>query len=202
MKVLIADDHTLFREGLRSFLLGTGLAEQTLEAGSFDAALACLDAHRDIGLVLTDLCMPGMDGAHGVACLVEKATPAPVAVISAKEEKSLLRKVIDAGAAGCISKAADSDVMQHALHIVLAGGIYLPSRSLLDAGDDAPEAPFSGRQMTTLSLLAEGMSNKEIARELGVSEGSVKQLLIDIYASLGVNNRTRAIVAAQRMGLL
>lgn len=202
MKALIADDHALFREGLSSFLLGIGLVEQTLEVEDFAAALACLDEHRNIGLVLTDLCMPGMNGAQSIALMVEKAAPAPVAVISASEERSLIRNVIDAGAAGCISKAASTDILQHALHIILSGGVYLPNRSVLVANETAPDSPLSARQMEILTLLAEGMSNKEVARELGVSEGTVKQLLIDIYVYLGVNNRTRAIVAARKMGLL
>jgi len=202
MKVLIADDHALFRDGLSSFLLGIGIATEAIEVEDFDAALACLDKHQDFGLVLTDLCMPGMNGAQSVSRLVKKAAPAPVAVISASEESSIMREVIDAGAAGCISKASSPDILQHALHVILAGGIYLPNRSLLVASERTGDALLSARQMTVLTLLAEGMSNKEVARELGVTEGTVKQHLIAIYAYLGVNSRTRAIVTAQKMGLL
>jgi DNA-binding NarL/FixJ family response regulator len=202
MKILIADDHALFRNGLRSFLLGIDLATQAIEADDFNAALACLEEHQDFDLVLTDLSMPGMKGAQGVSCLVQKAAPAPVAVISASEESCMMREVISAGAAGCISKAASPDVLLHALHVILAGGIYLPNRSLLAANEESGDSRLSARQMTILKLLAEGMSNKEVARELGVTEGTVKQHLIAIYAYLGVNSRTRAVVTAQKMGLL
>jgi len=202
MKVLIADDHALFRDGLRSFLLGIGLATEAVEAEDFDAALACLHEHGDFGLVLTDLSMPGMNGSQGVSLLVEKAAPVPVAVISASEESHIIREVIEAGAAGCISKASNPEVLQHAIHVIVAGGIYLPDRSLLAANEGAKEASLSTRQMAVLSLLAEGMSNKEVARELGLTEGTVKQHLMAIYTFLGVNSRTRAIVTAQKMGLL
>jgi len=202
MKVLIADDHALFRDGLRSFLLGIGMVTEAIEVEDFDAALACMDTHQDFGLVLTDLYMPGMNGTQGVSRLVEKAGPVPVAVISASEESSMMRDVIAAGAAGCISKASNPDVLQHALHVIIAGGIYLPDRSLLSADEVTGDSKLSARQMAVLTLLAEGMSNKEVARELGLTEGTVKQHLMAIYACLGVNNRTRAIVTAQKMGLL
>jgi len=202
VKVLIADDHALFRDGLRSFLFGTGLITQAVEVENFNAALASLDKHQDFGLVLTDLYMPGMHGTQGVSRLVEKAAPAPVAVISASEECSMMREIIAAGAAGCISKASNSDVLQHALHVIIAGGIYLPDRSLLSADEVPGGSQLSARQMAVLTLLAEGMSNKEVARELGLTEGTVKQHLMAIYACLGVNSRTRAIVTAQKMSLL
>jgi len=202
MKILIADDHALFRDGLRSFLLGIDLATEAVEAESLDAALACLQEHDDFGLILTDLYMPGMNGSQGVSRLVEKAAPVPVAVISASEENNMMREVIEAGAAGCISKASSPDVLQHAIHVIVAGGIYLPDRSLLSASQPPTDSQLSERQMVVLSLLAEGMSNKEVARELDLTEGTVKQHLIAIYAFLGVNSRTRAIVTAQKMGLL
>jgi len=202
MKVLIADDHALFRDGLRSFLIGIGIVTEAVEAEDFDAALACLHEHHDFGLVLTDLYMPGMNGSQGVSLLVEKAGPIPVAVISASEESSIMREVIEAGAAGCISKASNPEVLQHAIHVIVAGGIYLPDRSLLSAPEVPRDSQLSARQMAVLSLVAEGMSNKEVARELGLTEGTVKQHLMAIYAFLGVNSRTRAIVTAQKMGLL
>jgi DNA-binding NarL/FixJ family response regulator len=212
MKILIADDHELFRDGLRHVLDQFEGPPTIVEASDFPQAIAAVQAQKDIEIVLLDLSMPGMAWTEGLAKLKE-LLPAdvPLIVLSASDDRRHVLQAVNMGAAGFIPKTSSSRVMLSALKLVLSGGVYLPP-ALLDqsgpGGDDG--APMAGgsaiasltpRQREVLALLGQGKSNKEIARVLELAEGTVKLHVTAILKALNVNNRTRAVVAASHLGL-
>ena len=209
MKILLADDHALFREGTRYLLRQLDEAVQVLESDSCRAAIDHAHAHDDIDLALLDLHMPGMDG---IDCVVQfqHAHPAvPVVVLSGSESRLSVQAVLDIGALGYIPKSSSSQVMLSAIRLVLSGGVYLPplllnqETLLVDRVADAPPpCCLTERQMDVLRLLAAGKPNKLIARELGLGEGTIKVHLAGIFRAFAVNNRTEAVMAAQRRKLL
>ncbi len=228
MRILIADDHELFRDGLRLVLSNLGPDVTVVEAGTYDETLTLLrsggqDGTDAIGVVLLDLVMPGMRWAEGLAALKTTAPEVPVVILSASQDRRLVLETVRLGASGFIPKTSSSKVMLSALQLVLSGGIYLPP-SLIATDDpggnddpatllaaahavppnDAPpaDAPLlTPRQREVLALLGQGKSNKEIARLLDLSEGTVKLHVTAILKSLNVSNRTGAVVAASRLGL-
>lgn len=215
MKILIADDHELFREGLGLVLqqLESGVA--LVEASDFDAAIERAQAESGVDLLLLDLAMPGMTWSEGLRQLREILPETPIVILSASEDRALVMQAVKLGAAGFIPKSSNSRVMLSALKLVLSGGVYLPP-ALLDQSSQPAEpegwrdnnkesgganALLTPRQREVLALLGEGKSNKEIARILNLSEGTVKLHVTAILKALKVNNRTRAVVAASQMGL-
>ena len=207
MKILVADDHALFRDGLR-YLLGQldGFVE-ILEAKDGATALELAGIHLDLDLVLLDLGMPGIDGLAGLRLLRARHPALPVVILSGSEESADARQAFGVGALGFIPKSSSAQVMLSALRLVLSGGMYLPPFYAERAqGARVPIAPSSvdslgltPRQLDVLRLLGRGQSNKEIARVLQLAEGTVKLHITAILRALGVNNRTRAVVAAARM---
>lgn len=203
MKILIVDDHALFREGLRHVLLQLDKDGEILEAGQCDEAFKLTGAHPDIDLVLLDLSLPGMDGLAGLATFREQFPDVPVVVMSGSEERHDVQSALDNGALGYIPKSSTSQVMLSALRLVFSGGVYIPSIMLSATGmDGAPKlGGLTDRQLAVLRLLAEGKSNKLIGRELDLAEGTVKIHISSIFRTLNVGNRTEAVVAARKLGL-
>lgn len=216
MKILLADDHVLFRSGMRLVLEDLSGDVQIFEAGSFDTVRQEMTNHPDLDLALVDLDMPGMNEWEGVQALAQAFPEIPFVMVSGSETREHVVKAIDSGAMGYIPKTLGSDVMLAALKLVLSGGIYLPP-TLLDEGMvphavqampdevavDNPDAPrLTRRQHDVLRLLALGKSNKEIARELDLAEGTVKIHVSGVIAALGCNNRTEAVATATRLGLV
>jgi DNA-binding NarL/FixJ family response regulator len=210
MRILLADDHALFRSGLRLVLEQLGPDVSVTEAGDFQEALA--QSEPTLDLALLDLNMPGMDGAAGVVRIRDKAMGVPVVVISASEDAADIERLLDAGAVGYIPKSSSSQVLLSALSLVLAGGVYVPTQVLRRALPPYGSSGYSGkhpagsaltnRQLDVLRLLVQGKPNKVIARELSLSEGTVKIHLASLYRTLNAANRTEAVMAAQRQGLL
>jgi DNA-binding NarL/FixJ family response regulator len=209
MKVLIADDHQLFREGLHFVLRDVaGQAPTIVEAADFVEAIEAVRRERDFDLVLMDLGMPGMGWEEGLRGLREVLPEGvPVVILSASDDQRMVRQAVAAGASGFVPKSSSSRVMLSALQLVMSGGVYLPAAMLEPATDPVPGALPAGasfltpRQRDVLALLGEGKSNKEIARVLKLAEGTVKLHVTAILKALNVNNRTRAVVAANQMGL-
>jgi DNA-binding NarL/FixJ family response regulator len=226
MKTLLIDDHSLFREGL-ALLMAHGFPQLTLlQAGDMAEALVLLEAHADVSLALLDLALPDCSGLSGLQHLREQAPQVMVVVLSADDSAATVLAAIDAGAAGFIPKTSRAGVMQAALKVVLAGGIYLPPEVLNTATATAaatavamapacaePDgvAPadtsrddtlgLSPRQRDVLRLLVAGQPNKLICRTLALSESTVKTHLAAIFRRLDANSRTQAVVAAARLGL-
>lgn len=207
MKILHADDHSLFREGLGFFLKLLDPGVVTLEAGNVQAALDKLALERPVDLLLLDLEMPGMSGIEGFRRIRRLHPSLPVVIVSGVSDASVIRALMDGGARGFIPKLAGSEQLMEALRRVLRGEIYLPEALLLaerarSEGESDAAAALTQRQREILPLLAEGMPNKQIAAMLGVTEGTVKQHLKDLFKRLGTRNRTQAVRQARQLGLL
>lgn len=224
MKILIGDDHVLFREGLRRLLEQLRDNATFAEASNFDELLD-MAASKDeaYDLVLTDLRMPGWPGFSGIGMLRERQPNAKVVVVSASEAQADVREALENGAAGYIPKSSSAKVLLGALQLVLAGGIYLPEQAIRGgdrvdqmhgghggngSGDTMDESTALGsgngdqltpRQRDVLARLRDGKSNKQIAHELGLTEGTVKVHVTAILRHLGVRNRTQAALTAQSL---
>lgn len=213
MKVLIADDHALVRTGLIQALTAIERKPTTYEAADAAQVLDTLAAHPDLDLILLDLYMPGANGFDLLSQVCGSATAAPVVVLSGNEDAGHVRKALDCGAAGFIPKSTGREVMLSALRLVLAGGIYLPPDLIHAPPPPMPEpihpgeasgqdlASLTERQREVLRRLGQGYSNKQIARDLGVSENTVKVHVAAILRALGASNRTEAALRARDLGL-
>ena len=203
MLALLIDDHALFRESV-ALLVAHRLSElELLLAADIGAGLQVLAQRPECALVLLDLGLPDSRGMAGLERVRAAAPTRPVIVISADERAQTVHDALDRGAAGFIPKTADSGVFCEALRRVLDGRVALPAQlepplALRDA--DAQHG-LSPRQCEVLRLLIEGRSNKDIQRELALSESTVKTHLQAVFRRLDVNTRTQAVVAAARLGL-
>lgn len=210
MNVLIVDDHVMFREALR-LAIGRAFPDFELtEAGTAEDALAFLSQGQRPGLILLDLKMPGLGGL-GMLQKIKDVSPNTVCiVVSDSDARSDIRSAVRAGALGYILKRSSMDVLERAITLVLAGERYVqvPAEFLEGADEPAAQAerartsdPLEGltqRQHEVLQLLALGHSNKEIAKALGLLEGTVKVHVRDILRKLGVSNRTQAAMLVAR----
>ena len=212
MRILIGDDHLLFREGLRRLLEQLSADAEFVDASTFDEVLAsAASASTDIDLALIDLQMPGWPGFRGIETLRGHLPKTPIVVVSASESVSDMKAAFEHGASGYIPKSSSVKVMLGALNLVFSGGVYVPPAALLspDGADGAGlaqtpsgrygTASLTHRQWEVLNCLREGKSNKQIAYELGLSEGTVKIHVTAIFKSLGVKNRTQAVIAAAEL---
>jgi DNA-binding NarL/FixJ family response regulator len=206
MKILHADDHSLFREGLQFFLKLLDKQVVVLEASNIQAALDKLALESPVDLMVLDLQMPGMSELDGFFAIRRRHPDLPIVVVSGVNDARTIRALIDGGARGYIPKLASSEQLMEALRRVLHGEIYLPDALFLPESQASAAADDKGtltsRQLEILPLLAEGMQNKQIADALNVTEGTVKQHLKDLFRRLEVRNRTQAVKEARRLGLL
>ncbi|MFT4180001.1 MAG: response regulator transcription factor [Thermomonas sp.] len=221
MKVLIADDHRLIIEGVKLKLAELDPAVDTVVAMNLEELDHAVAAHADtLDLALVDIAMPGTQGLQHIARLRSVAPALPVIVLSGSEDVELMRSLMELGVLGFIPKAYSPDVMLSAIRLVLAGGIYIPPLLLANAqaqgwqpapGIAAPPAAdpsrsidalrtlLTERQIDVMRLLSQGKPNKLIARDLGISEGTVKIHLAAIFRALNVRNRVEAVVASRKL---
>lgn len=209
MRILLADDHALFREGLSLQIQRLSPDMEVLEAATADEALGLVSDEGSLGLVLLDLAMPGPPWRDVLRQMRQRRPALPVVVLSASRERRDIQDALGLGAAGYIPKTSSGKVMLKALQLVLDGGVYLPPEMLQeerneDRGTARSARPDSltPRQYEVLRLLAEGMPNKQIAHTLDLSEGTVKLHVTAILKSLQAGNRTQAVIAATELGLL
>lgn len=206
-RVLIADDHPLYRAALRGVVLEAFPGAEVTECEDFASALDGL-AGTAVDLVVLDLTMPGIERLDGVS-QVRAANPAlPLIVCSAHDDPALVREAFRLGVSGYLPKSSGMAIARHALQLVRGGGIYVPSEALGEAapapavGEVAEQEDSSAltpRQRAVLELLEQGMSNKAIARELAIGEITVKAHVSAILRKLGVDNRLQAVMAAQAL---
>ena len=206
MKILIADDHALFREGVRQVLNQLADAIVVVEAADCPQTLAAIETHGDFALVLLDLYMPGENGFTALDTLSRSYRALPIVVLSGSEDPADMRRALDKGAAGYIPKSASVAVILSALRLVLAGGIYVPPQLLQREARAAPTPAATTRKLTprqidVLGRVIEGKPNKIIAAELSLSEATVKAHITAVFTALNVTNRTMAARAAERFGL-
>jgi len=216
MKILLVDDHALFRDGMRHVLQRLPEEVEILEAGNFPDGLKVAAQHPELDLALLDLNMPGSEGPISIRFFHRHYPHIPVVVVSGEESRGYMEKVMNYGAMGFVCKSSTAAVMLSALNLVLSGGVYIPPEMLRQHSVIIEEAPdvidrrslrtneygLTSRQMEVLRYMAAGMSNKEIADAVHLAEGTVKIHVAAVYQTLRVSNRMEAVRAAEKLGLL
>jgi DNA-binding NarL/FixJ family response regulator len=192
---------------LKQALSGMGGEPEILEAGDFETARAIVVANDDLDLILLDLSMPGVSGLSGLVTLRGLQAGVPVVIVSAHDDPETIRRALSLGASGFISKSSSMEAIREALAAVLAGGIWSPDDIDLGVEGD-PEISdliqrlqsLTPQQSRVLSMLAEGLLNKQIAYELGVSEATIKAHVSAVLQKLGVDSRTQAVIQLSKIG--
>ncbi|RVU30257.1 MULTISPECIES: response regulator transcription factor [Neptunomonas] len=209
-KIIIADDHPLFRAALRQAVGQAIEGVEIVEADSLAAVQEAVVEHSDADLVLLDLHMPGTNGFTGLVFLRGQNPGMPVIVVSGSEEVSVMQRAMDYGASGFIPKSAPLEVISEAIVAVLEGEEWLPREITESTEDDVTEeerkfaaalASLTPQQFRVLTMLTEGLLNKQIAYELNVSEATIKAHVTAILRKLGVHSRTQAVIAAQKLSV-
>jgi DNA-binding NarL/FixJ family response regulator len=211
MKIVVCDDHSIFRAGLIAALRDLPGEVELEEAANADAALSAVDA-GDVTLVLLDLQMPGMDGWGALRRLRSNHPSVAVVIVSASEDGGDIRAALAAGAAGFIPKSTTAPLLRAALEVVFSGGVYIPPQ-LIDLDDDVAAhvdarerrreraAQLTPRQQEVLVLMSRGLSNREIAEILGIAAGTVKTHVAALFEILDVSNRTEATLVMGELDL-
>lgn len=203
-RIIIVDDHPLFRAALRQTLAGGDPSISVEEAGDLEGLSAALTADRDCDLVLLDLNMPGVRGFSGLLLLRAQYPDVPVMIISAVEDGTVVRRAFELGAAGYLHKSVGPPEIRRAIETVLAGEMFVPETVDL-TGEDANTAlmqrlaTLTPQQVRVLMMLSDGLMNKQIAYELTISEATVKAHVSAILQKLDVDSRTQAVIAASRI---
>ncbi len=197
--IIIADDHPLVRDAVKHALLSQPSAITVVDVGSLPDALAALDRHDAVDLVLLDLNMPGMDGFTGLTRLRARHPAVPAAILSATTDVAVMRRAIEFGAAGFIPKSSSLSSIAEAIAHILDGEIWLPeaARTAGESVLDGNGGELTPQQTKVLAMVAKGLLNKQIAYELGVGEATIKAHVTAILRKLGVHSRTQAVIAAR-----
>jgi DNA-binding NarL/FixJ family response regulator len=204
-RIVIVDDHPLFREALSQTLANVVKGAAVTQAASLDELTAMLEAGGDIDLVLLDLNMPGVQGFSGLMYLRAQYPQIPVVVVSASDDPKTVRRCLDLKASGFIPKSLPAAAIRDALKTVLDGGIWIPRGVDLNSAEPGISAmagkmaALTPQQMRVLMMLGEGLLNKQIAYKLDVSEATVKAHVSAILQKLGVDSRTQAVIAVSKL---
>ena len=216
MRILLVDDHTLFREALLHVLRQFDGTAVVIEAATAREAIRLAAHYRDLDLILLDLTLPDSNGLRALPELHELRPTAPLVILSASEEASDVRRALDAGAMGYVPKSSSSREMINALRLVLGGEVYVPPAMLaaLEAlatasiqataavAEEKEAGGLTPRQLEVLRLMGRGLSNKGICKRLNVAEGTVKLHVAAVMRALDAGNRTGAVIEATRRGLI
>src|SRR3954453_16490599 len=204
--LVIADDHPLFRDALRQAVVSVVASAVVSEAGSFDDLTALLERDSDVDLILLDLTMPGISGFSGLIYLRAQYPAIPVVIVSASDDAGTIRRSLDFGASGFIPKRFGVETLRDAIMKVMEGDVWVPPDTDLTSADDPDMTRLRDRlvtltpqQVRVLMMLSEGLLNKQIAYELGVSEATIKAHVSAILQKLGVESRTQAVIAAAKI---
>ena len=211
MKILVVDDHVLIREALRGLFRELKPDATVVEAADAAQAVQLLADQPDTALILLDLSLPDRDGFTLLAEVRERYPGIPVVVLSGFPDPDNVLRALDYGALGFIPKSAGREVMKSALNLVFSGGVYIPTEILGSGTADetsvagSPQASpadlgLTERQVDVLALMMQGKSNKAICRRLELAEPTVKNHVTAILKTLGVSNRTEAVLAASARG--
>lgn len=228
MKILIADDHELFLKGLE-FILEQNLQNITITtAQDYTEIFSILEQDKDFDLVITDLAMPGANWLTAINKIHNLLPETPIIIISAVFDKELLQQTLDIGVAGYIPKTANNNLIISAINLVLAGGMYIPHELLYstksqtfpsekqkeyitplknlekitETQTDGTKKALTERQIDIVKCIAEGLSNKQIAYKLNLTEGTIKVHITIILKLLNVKNRTSAVIEAAKRGYI
>jgi DNA-binding NarL/FixJ family response regulator len=205
-RFVIADDHPLFRGALREAVGGLFDRMEIAEAGSFEEVASLLENGGEVDVILLDLRMPGVRGFSGLMYLRAQYPSVPVIIVSANDDPTAIRRCMQFGASGFIPKTLGTEEMRTAIARIINGGVWTPPDVDLNAGADTETAELMARmatltpqQVRVLMMLSEGLLNKQIAYQLGVSEATVKAHVSAILQKLGVESRTQAVIAAAKI---
>ena len=206
--IIVADDHPLFRDALRQAIEGLEPLRNVEMAGDLAQVEALLRREGEAELVLLDLNMPGNNGFAGLLVLRSAYPGVPVVIVSATEDAATVRRALDLGASGYIPKSSTGERIREAIARVLEGEVWIPPDVDLESAVDGEGRDLAARlrsltpqQQRVLAMLGEGLLNKQIAHELGVSEATVKAHVSAVLLKLGVDSRTQAVIALARIGL-
>ena len=220
MKILIADDHELFLKGLEMILHDHDPSTKLVTAKNYNEIFSIIDKDKDFNLILTDLAMPGAKWIDAIQKIHQILPDTPIIILSAVFDKEIVQKTIEIGAAGYIPKTSSNAVIISAVTLVLSGGVYIPPELIQDTNQNefdllkqvenmSPTQDISEkvkilspRQIDVIRLISQGKSNKQIAYELGLTEGTVKLHVTAILKILNVYNRTGAVIEATKLGLI
>lgn len=221
MKILIADDHELFLQGLEFILQKQYPEAQIVLASNYNDIFQILKEQKDFDLILTDLAMPGANWLDALKQIHTDCPDVPIIIISAVFDRQILQKTFDIGVSGYVSKSFSNSLIISAINLVMAGGIYVPPEVLQMSVQSSPEPMrellaslnepksdttdnniLTPRQKEVLTCLADGLSNKQIAYRLGVSEGTIKIHITLLLRALEVTNRLAAVRKAVQLGII
>ena len=221
MKILIADDHELFLQGLEFILQKQYPEAQIVLASNYNDIFKILKEQKDFDLILTDLAMPGANWLDALKQIHTDCPDVPIIIISAVFDRQILQKTFDIGVSGYVSKSFSNSLIISAINLVMAGGIYVPPEVLQMSVQSSPEPMrellaslneqnsditdnniLTPRQKEVLTCLADGLSNKQIAYRLGVSEGTIKIHITLLLRALEVTNRLAAVRKAVQLGII
>ncbi len=207
-KILIADDHPLFREAIHNVISDGFPGSAVMETADLDSTLELTQDHDDLDLILLDLNMPGMHGLNGLINLRNEAPTVPVVIVSAEQDKQIVLQAITYGAVGFITKSSPRAQMTDAIEQILNGNVYLPSdiirtqKNPSRRSHEEPSIPpellqaLTRKQLLVLERMTKGESNKQIAYNLDIAETTVKAHVSAILRKLNVHNRVQAILSA------
>ncbi|MFK0385068.1 MULTISPECIES: response regulator [Rhizobium/Agrobacterium group] len=206
LAIIIADDHPLFRGALKQAVSGIEGQQTIIEAGDFEAARKAAAERNDADLMLLDLSMPGVSGFSGLMALRAEFASLPIVIVSATDDATTVRRAIELGASGFISKSSGIDDIRDGIRAVLEGDVWVPA-SHRGAKEQDPDVAdliqrlrtLTPQQSRVLGMLAEGLLNKQIAYELNVSEATVKAHVSAILLKLKVDSRTQAVIQLSKI---
>ncbi len=206
-KIIIADDHPLCRGALHQTIKNLYPTTTVLEASTLEHLIEQISLGANIDLILLDLSMPGVRGFSGLLYMRSQHPTIPVAICSASEDSTTIRRALDFGASGFIPKSARMEEMAHAIRSILDGEIWIPDDVDLDVIDKDEEmirrmSTLTPQQMRVLMMVSEGLLNKQIAYRLSVSEATIKAHVSAILQKLNVESRTQAVIIANRVGVV
>ena len=197
-RIVVADDHPLFRAALRSAVDKAAPGAEVVECASLAEAKAAMVA-GPVDLLLLDLKLSDSEGMAGLAAVRAEQPTVPVAVVSASEDAPVVRHALGLGAAGFIPKSSSLPQMVEAIAAILAGDSWAPDVPETDDDLAGRVASLTPSQLRILEGLKAGRLNKQIAFDLGVSEATIKAHLTSVFRKLGVHNRTQAVILAKSL---
>ncbi|MBB6260515.1 DNA-binding NarL/FixJ family response regulator [Paenochrobactrum gallinarii] len=207
LKFIIADDHPLFRGALRQVLEAVSAEVSITEVGDFESVVQLIKDQDDLDLLLLDLTMPGGTGLSGLIALKALQPALPIIIVSGTDDNATISRALELGASGFIPKSTSMDGIGDAVRAVLDGDIWVPAGVEITAEPDAETRDLLQRirtltpqQMRVLTMLGEGLLNKQIAFELSVSEATVKAHVSAVLQKLNVDSRTQAVIVLSKIG--